>query len=429
MSVSSCFRVLALAFGLVGSAAVAQIAAPDQPGVTPQDTTAAHVLADTARHGVSQLVLDTAKAYDDAHHTATLATGHGEGHGEKLNVANLMFGHVMDSHEWHITDWPSGNGHYTPIALHLPFIIWNSEKGIDVFSLHGHTLAEKQADAATHGYTIDQFEQIKPLAAGVTAIDISITKNVLQMIIVAILLVVVMTSLARAYTARKGQAPKGLQSLLEPIIIFVRDEIAKPNMHGKHDKYMPYLLTLFFFIWFSNLLGLTPLNSNIAGNISFTAALAILTFFITQFSGTKDYWGHVFWFPGVPVPMKFLIAVIEFIGLFTKPFSLMVRLFANILAGHFMILALISLIFILYGSFGFGGAAGIAPLSVAFSLLIMCIEMLVAIIQAYVFTLLTSIFVGQALETHAHEHDHHHEQHDVQTVEIHNHHTTAKAAH
>lgn len=229
------------------------------------------------------------------------------------------------------------------------------------------------------------------------------------MILIGLLLLLVFSAVAKAYTKRENEAPKGLQSFMEPIIVFVRDEVAKPYLGDKAGKFLPYLLTLFFFIWFSNLFGLLPFNSNIAGNISVTASLAILTFIITQVNASKDHWKHVFNTPGVPSWLKFgglpLLPVVEFIGLFTKPFALAIRLFANITAGHFMVLGLISLIFIM-GDNGtsLAGGFGIMPLSVLFTLVIFALEMIVAIIQPFIFTLLTAVFIGMAMESHD---DHH----------------------
>ncbi len=326
-------------------------------------------------------------------------------------MKELLFGHVMDSHEWHITDIPSGDGHYTPVALHLPYIIWNSATGLEVFMLEGHTHHEMAEAAAKRGYTLDQYGYVTPVAAGVTALDFSITKNVLHMLMVSVVLLFVFIAVARSARRNTGKAPTGMQNFFEPIIVFIRDEVAKPNMHGKHAGYVPYLLTLFFFIWFANLFGLTPFNSNIAGNTAFTLALAFLTFLITQFSGTKDYWAHIFWFPGVSVPVKFLMLIVEFLGLFTKPFALTVRLFANIAAGHLMVLSLIGLIFIMNSTYGMAAGAGVAPLSMAFTLFIMAVEFIVAIVQAYIFTLLTAVFIGQAMDSHAHNHAAHPEDH------------------
>lgn len=334
---------------------------------------------------------------------------------EKFNVKETVFHHVLESHDWHLLDIPQGNGHYAPVAIPLPWLIYNPNKGIDFFFLTGHTDEEKNAVAKPLGYELHHGKIAALDQANI--IDLSPSKSVVQMILVAALLFFIMRSVAQAYEKNKGQAPKGLQSFFEPIILFVRDDIAVPNLHGKHERFVPYLLTLFFFIWFANILGLTPLSSNIAGNISVSAALATLTFFIVQFNGTSDYWQHIFWYPGVPLPVKFLMLPVEVVGMFTKPISLCIRLFANIAAGHFMVVSLICLIFIL-GNAGKnpGGAFGIMPLSLLFTLFIMTLEVLVAAIQAYVFTLLTAVFIGQAMETHHHDDHHGHESSKVQAL-------------
>jgi len=368
--------------------------------------------------------------------TRIFASGH-EGREEKsVDVASLMMHHVSDTHDWHIVDIPTGEGHYVPVAIHLPWILYRSGEGLQFFANteallnsgkyvvhHEHAVAIASSEPVIGIPTDEAKEQalyvvtedahgageaqvfLRDASAGL--IDLSITKTVLHIIMVGIALILVFTSIAASYKRREGQAPKGLQSLLEPVIIFVKEDIAVPNLHGKHDRYLPYLLTLFFFIWFSNLFGLTPLNSNIAGNVSVTVALAILTFIITTFSASKSFWGHVFWFPGVPLPVKLLMIPVEIVGMFTKPFALTVRLFANIAAGHLMVLALIGLIFILgKGGTSLGGGLGIAPLTLAFGLFIFALEVLVAAVQAYVFTLLTAVFIGQAMENHGHEHGH-----------------------
>ena len=326
---------------------------------------------------------------------------------EGFNVTELLLHHVLDSHDWHIVDIPTGGGNYLTVSVPLPWLLYDSEKGVQFFFLHGHGPAELNASAAERGYKIDGHGHIKS-ASGATVVDLSPTKTVLHIFMVSIAILLIFTRIAKAYKSAPHRAPKGAQSFFEPLIIFIRDEVAKPNLHGKHEPFVPYLLTLFFFIWFANIFGITPLNSNIAGNISVAAALAVLTFFLIQFNGTKDYWGHIFWFPGVPVPLKFLMMVVEIVGLLTKPVALAIRLFANISAGHFMVLALISLIFLL-GKQGqsLGGALGILPLSLAFSLFILTLEVLVAIVQAYIFTLLTAVFIGQAMESHDHAEAHH----------------------
>lgn len=369
-------------------------------------------------------------------HGTEHADTHGDeaSHGvEEINVSEVMLEHILDSHDWHITDIPAGTdaeGHakYSPISLHLPWMVYDSEDGF-VFTTstealvekgylpHGNSLVKLKEGVSTeglvdeHGHAhVHDWEAFiaQNVNEDATVIDMSITKTALQMILIGLLLLLVFTAVARSYTRRENEAPKGLQSFMEPIIVFVRDEVAKPYLGENANKFLPYLLTLFFFIWFSNLFGLLPFNSNIAGNISVTASLAILTFILTQVNASKDHWKHVFNTPGVPWWLKFgvpLLPVVEFIGLFTKPFALAIRLFANITAGHFMVLGLISLIFIM-GDNGtsLAGGFGIMPLSVLFTLVIFALEMIVAIIQPFIFTLLTAVFIGMAMETHD---DHH----------------------
>ncbi|MBC8045522.1 MAG: F0F1 ATP synthase subunit A, partial [Fimbriimonadaceae bacterium] len=238
--------------------------------------------------------------------------------------------------------------------------------------------------------------------------DLSITKNVATLLIVAILLIVIFTSVARGYKTNEGKAPKGLQSLMEPLILFVRDEVVKPNLGKKTDRYLPYMMTLFFFILFGNLLGLIPFisNPNLTGNITITAALALMTFLLINLHANKYYWGHIFNPPGVPLWVKFILVPIEIAGIFIKPVALMIRLFANITAGHIIILSLIGLIFI-FGKAGENFGAGIAasPISVAFALFMSFMELLVAFLQAYIFTMLSCLFISLAQEEH-HEHAH-----------------------
>lgn len=337
------------------------------------------------------------------HHDSTHMEHHDDG---AFNITETLLHHIQDTHDWHITDIPSGDG-YMPIALHLPWIIYNSDKGLEVFGAHG---------LEAHGYHFEHEHLSYPPNASATILDFSITKTALQIMIIGVIMVILFLNISSAYSKRQGQAPKGAQSFFEPIIVFVRDDIARPNLKHKADALTPYLLTLFFFIWFSNLLGLTPFNSNIAGNISVTAALAVLSFILININGTKDYWGHIFNTPGVPIWLKVpplpLMPVVEFIGLFTKPFALCLRLFANISAGHFMVLSLICLIFLMgKGGESTAGAFGVLPLSVIFTMIIMVLEVLVAIVQAYVFTLLTAVFIGAALEEHHHDHANDHDHH------------------
>lgn len=227
-------------------------------------------------------------------------------------------------------------------------------------------------------------------------LDFSITKNVASMLISFVILILVFSAVASNY--KKGNmVPKGIAGFIEPIIIFVRDEVAIPNIgEKKYTKFMPYLLTLFFFIWINNLLGLLPGAANVTGNIAVTFVLALIALIVINFSGNKDYWGHMLWMPGVPVPVKIILAPIELIGIITKPFALMIRLFANITAGHIIIMSLISLIFIFQTEAMAGG-------SIPLALFIYCLELLVAALQAFVFTMLVSLFIGTAVA----EHDHH----------------------
>jgi F-type H+-transporting ATPase subunit a len=240
--------------------------------------------------------------------------------------------------------------------------------------------------------------------------DFSITKNVFGMLIAALLLILIFTRVASYAKSREGKAPTGIQNFIEPIFTFIRDEVAKPVIGPKYEKYLPYLMTLFFFILFCNLMGLIPFfpgGMNITGNIATTMVLAVITFFVVNFSGNKHYWQHVLWMPGLPLPVKLLITPIEIIGLFTRPFSLMIRLFANITAGHIIILSLVGLIFIFgKGGESIGGAMGGAAVAVPFTIFMNLIELLVAFIQAFIFTMLSASYIGAAVEEGHHD-DHH----------------------
>jgi F-type H+-transporting ATPase subunit a len=303
-----------------------------------------------------------------------------------FNASEVILHHVMDDHIWHFWD-----GHYG--TLYLPVIVYSQEKGLDIFSSRNfydehHNLVEY------NGYKLEH-NHIYLADSGKAVFDISITKNVAMLFINAALLLVVFLTVAGRYRENSGKAPSGIQSFFEPIIVFVRDEIVKPNIGHHYEKYLPYLLTLFFFILFGNLLGLLPGAGNMTGNIAVTLTLAVFTFIITNVSGNKSYWGHIFWTPGVPLPLRIVILPVEIIGLFTKPFSLTIRLFVAITAGHIVILSLICLTFI-FGSIYVGLA------STLMVLFINLIELLVAGIQAYVFTLFTSLYIGMATAEHEH---------------------------
>lgn len=248
--------------------------------------------------------------------------------------------------------------------------------------------------------------------AGSVIIDLSMTRHLVFALLASLLLFLAATSVARKYARGIGRtsAPRGtFQNMMEVLITFVRDEIARPNIgEAKYKKFLPYLLTAFFFIFISNLLGLVPFGATATSNIAITAVLAIFTFLITQIFASKDHWMHIFWPPGVPAFVKPILIPVEILGLFTKPFALAIRLFANLTAGHLVILSLVGLIFTFTNLFGTAGGIGVAPVSVAFSLFIYVLELLVAFIQAYVFTMLSSLFIGMAVQ----EHDHHPEHHE-----------------
>ena len=306
---------------------------------------------------------------------------------EAFNPGEVILHHVADSHEWH---WFSTDN--SSFVTYLPIIAYQPGKGLSVFS------SERVYEGKTYGNFKLEEEKLETVD-GSKVYDFSITKNVAALAMSSLLLVVVFSAVARTYQRRAGQAPSGLQSFLEPLVVFIRDEVGKKSIGPKYERYMPYLLTVFFFIWFNNLLGLTPGAANLTGNIAVTMMLALLTLLITLFSSNKYYWEHIFWTPGVPFLLRFIMLPVELIGVITKPFSLMVRLFANITAGHIIILSFISLIFIFRSPWtGF--------LSVPFGLFISVLELLVSILQAYIFTLLTAMYIGGALEEHHHEETH-----------------------
>jgi F-type H+-transporting ATPase subunit a len=307
--------------------------------------------------------------------------------GEEFNPGDMILHHVVDDHIWHFFDGPFG-------TLYLPVILYSSDRGLEVFS-SSNFYDEHHQLVAYNGYKVDH-SHIVPVEEGRHILDFSITKNVASMFVSVALLFFVFFSVRKGYSSNEGKAPKGIQSFFEPIIIFIRDEVARPNIGDKHEKFLPYLLTIFFFIWFNNLMGLLPGAANVTGNIAVTGTLAIFTFVITQFSGNKQYWQHIFNTPGVPWWLKIplpIMPVVELIGVFTKPFSLTVRLFANITAGHIIILSLFSLIFIFQSIL-------VGPLSVAFAVFMFFLELFVALLQAFIFTILSAMYFGAAVEDH-----------------------------
>lgn len=328
--------------------------------------------------------------HDD--HDAHGAAAHcGEHHGEQ-SYPDIMKHHIKNTHNWHLFDY--GRGEHDKVEIKLPWLVYSEAYGMDFF-MHG------DLDNSKYCFNHEKLEVVQNGAVNheITVWDFSPNKTVIHILIVCIIMVIIFTSVAKAYKKRPGLAPKGLQSFLEPIIMFVKEDIADTYLGSKSAKFLPYLLTVFFFIWLSNLFGLMPFNFNITGSIIVCFVLAILTMVITMANTNKHFWGHVFWFPGAPVPVKILMIPIELVGIISKPFALMIRLFANITGGHFMVLSLIGLIFIM-GNNGesVGGSIGGGVLSIVFTTFILCLEMLVAALQAYVFTLLTAVFIGQAME-------------------------------
>ena len=331
-------------------------------------------------------------------------------HSEEFNAGNMIIDHIVDSHDWHIASF----GH-THLTIPLPIILFDEGKFIFFSSSKFH-----HGEESYKGYKIEtdrkagkgKIVKVIPgtMETDKTAdkpLDFSITKTVVGIFISFIFLLVVFFQVARAYKRNAGRAPKGLQSLLEPLILFVRDDIAEPSIGKHYKKFMPFLLTLFFFIFFSNLIGLFPFfpgGANVTGNISVTLVLAVFTFAITTFIGNRSYWLHIFNPPGVPWWLKFplpLLPLIELAGVFIKPFVLMVRLFANITAGHIIVLGFVSLIFI-FANMTPALGYGVSPVSVLFSVFISLLELLVAFIQAYVFTMLSALYFGMATEEHTH---------------------------
>jgi F-type H+-transporting ATPase subunit a len=368
---------------------------------------------------------------------------------EKYDPTPEIMNHIANTHEFHLF------GHY---SIPLPCIFYLKEEGtvktfmssvfhhgaeahdkfvsdhgvvkrvkdpsfpdgeiaLEAFESHGGGEAHYvHHDAKDKGFVKYQgkeyeIEKGQGLIEPSSYIDFSITKNVFTMLMSGFLLLFLFSKAASGYKKRPGQAPTGIQNVLEPVVQFITDDVAKPMIGDKYMKFLPYLLTVFFFILANNLIGLipfAPFGANVTGNIATTAALALIAFLITNLNGKADYWKHIFWMPGVSPGMKLFLAPIEFIGVFTKPISLMIRLFANITAGHIIIVALVSLIFV-FGNAGKsvpGSIMGTA-IAVPFTLFLSVIEVIVAFIQAFIFTILTASYIGAAIEEHHHEEKHH----------------------
>ncbi len=334
---------------------------------------------------------------------------------EGFDANEVIFGHVLDAHEYHFLSYKGKDGKDHHATIPLPVILYSPQRGVDVFMSskfhHGHEVYR--------GYDLDHGKIHAVKADGtvdpsIKVYDLSLTRNVVQMLLALLIFVLIMVGIAKKYHTGIGRkhAPTGFQNAIETVIIFIRDEVAKPNLgHEKYIKYMPYLLTVFFFILINNIFGLIPGSANVTGNIAFTVVLGVISFFVILFSSNKHFWSHIFNPPGVPFGIKLILVPVEILGVFIKPFALIIRLFANMVAGHIIIICLISLIFI-FGQLNAGAGWGASPFAVAVTVFIYFIEILVAFIQAYIFTNLTAVFIGLAREEPHHEDDHH--KHDPQ---------------
>jgi len=329
-----------------------------------------------------------------------------------FKAGEMIIEHILDAHEIHLIG---------DLVIYLPVITY-SDDGLKVFSSsklyhneqsfvdhegehqvyyeHDGLVMYKERiyAAANGGVTLDpETGEV----ANATVLDFSITKTVAGLFLTCLILMFLFFSVARGYKKRKDSAPKGVQSFMEPLILFIRDEVVIPSVGAKKaDRYMPFLLTIFFFIWIANVLGLIPFlgGFNVTGTLSVTLVLALIVFLVTTFSGNKHYWGHILWPPGVPFPIKLILVPIEFLGIFIKPLVLMIRLTANITAGHIIMLAFVALIFIFGNSMGETVGHGVGVGSVLFMVFMFFLELLVAFLQAYVFTLLASLYIGDATQ-------------------------------
>ena len=329
----------------------------------------------------------------------------------KTEIKEYIGHHLQDAYDFSLFSYTNASGEHVYIGFPLPVILWDN--GLKVFSSSQFLHGESVAQVGTNYYDIDHGKIYKTNAEGVieydeehhalneAPLDFSITKGVASMLLIAGLMFWLFRKLGQSYVANGG-VPAGIGRFFEPIVLYIRDDIARPNIgEKKYGKYMSFLLTVFFFIWFLNLLGLTPLGVNVTGNIAITFGLALLTFLITNLTGTKDYWLHIFdplggsmkWY--AKVPLYIILIPIEVLGIFIKPFSLLIRLYANMQAGHIVLMSLIGLMFIFKSWLG-------SPLSFGLAFAISLIELLVALLQAYIFTMLSALYFGFAAEEHEH---------------------------
>ncbi len=366
--------------------------------------------------------------------------GSGEGGGGTFDPGATAFHHIADANVYSIGPW----------NIPLPCILYAPGEGLSMFmsskfgighhgtghySYNGYVLdggtVKKVTDASfpkesvevTFKHTEDGKTYVSAggneylcdakstadgglFGGGITSFyDFSLTKNVVSMLLITILMFWLFLTVAKRYRQREGMAPKGIQSFIEPIFVFIQDEVAKPFLGHKWEKYLPFLMSIFFFVLALNLYGQIPFlgNSNVTGNLAFTMVIAICAFLVTNFSGNKHYWEHIFWMPGVPAWVKTILTPVEVLGVFIKPLTLMLRLFANITAGHMVMVIFVGLIFVFNGYGTPEGATLPATLAAAIpslllTLFMMAIELLVAFIQAFVFTILTASYIGAAVE-------------------------------
>ncbi|SEF51777.1 F0F1 ATP synthase subunit A [Flavobacterium urumqiense] len=350
--------------------------------------------------------MDSVKVKTEVAHESAEAA-HAEPTDVKSKIKEFINHHLLDSHDFTLSVNEETGEHY---GVSLPIILWDN--GLQVFLSskfhHGEEIAEHNGNYyVLHHEKIYKTQADGELTEGengfptnVRPIDFSITKSVIGIMLVSLFMFLLFGSLAKSYSKNNGIA-SGVGRVFEPLVLYVRDEIAIPNIGEKnYKKYMSYLLTIFFFILFLNILGLMPLGFNVTGNIAITVSLAILTYIITTLTANKNYWGHIFWMPGVPTPMKFILAPIELLGTIIKPFSLMIRLYANMLAGHVVLMSIIGLMFIFKSWIG-------STLSFGLAFALSILEILVAFLQAYIFTMLSALYFGAGNEEHHHDEAHH----------------------
>jgi F-type H+-transporting ATPase subunit a len=343
--------------------------------------------------------------------TDSSAVSHNEPVKKGVDITAIALEHVSDAHSWHF--WGEED---SSVSMPLPVIL-KGNNGVVVFmssafhhDVHGKIVVEKNGErfvnfeekiyyaseaANEHGQYLELTKDDKgaEVVSNASVLDFSITKNVTQMFISAFVLLLLFTSIAKSYKSHGiTSAPKGKQSFFEPLITFVRDDIARGNIGHTSDKYVPYLLTVFFLILINNVFGLIPIGANLTGNIAFTLVLSVCTLILVNINGNKNYWSHIF-LPHAPKAIWPILIPIEIVGILTKPFALMIRLFANMTAGHIIVISLVGLIFVFE-------TIAIAPVSVAFALFIDVLECLVAFLQAYIFTMLTALFIGSAVADH-----------------------------